>query len=245
MEGITPGIVALAATALITLGLVWPRPAKSPSVHGEWAEENGWRFVERDESLARRFTGYPFEENGAATATDVLFGRYRGYLVLTYRYRPVDDVMAARPQDQGPDLRITGVVIPEDVRTLQVGRRVVRRRTPGLSVVDDGLTTDTRFESMFDVTGDPDLARAVLTPAVVEHLVTTAPRTSFRLAEGYALTWSRGETDIEASLKDADALIDLLAVLPLVVLPEAAPMPAEDSAGQPDHHAVPPPRAAA
>lgn len=187
------------------------------------ATAQGWTFVERDDSWARRWDGAPF--TGRGRARNVIVGQHRGRPITVFEY--VYTTTSSNGQStttQTHRFAVWAVGLSSGVPELAVGPEGIFggkvAEAFGFDRVDTG---DAAFDEAFKVKcRDESFARRVLHPAVVDLLRRTGPW-NWRFIGTTMLAFDKGALDAAAVVPRLELMADLLDRVPADAWPYSAP----------------------
>lgn len=177
------------------------------------AASRGWTYVARDDSLAERFQGAPFEDADDCEVTNIVSGvhdrrRFTAFdLTCTTRTIGADGKSRTDVDEYSVIALSTKVVMPD----LEVVPENLVGRLFGRILGTDIELESEQFNRAFTVTcDDRKFATDVLHPQMMEHLL-TRPDLGWSLTSGTVLVATLGEhtlTDIEVTLRFVDGILD-------------------------------------
>ncbi|MFX4272403.1 hypothetical protein ACQBAR_13700 [Propionibacteriaceae bacterium Y1685] len=209
------GVVVLAVVIIVVVAIAaiaFGQKARQDRIATmqAFAGKHRWDYVEQDDSYAKRWPGPPFSNGG--TAKDLISGEHRGrrFLSFTHTYT-TSSYNGTTTTTQNHVHAIHTLTLPDRVPALSVGAEGIFggkvAEAFGFGRVDVG---DAAFDDTFKVKSDnPDFARAVLQPALVEHLKQTGPW-DWRFAENSMINVEKGQVDPEAITAHLDRMIEVL-----------------------------------
>ena len=201
----------------------------------ELAAARGWTWQARDDSIAARYAGVPFEWGRSRRSTHVMTGRHDGRDVVVFDHQFTStDEQGRRPTTY--DFSVVALAAAPTSPYLQVSPRTFFTPEAG-SPQDSSIPTgDPAFDRAFRVEGpDRDFAAAVLVEAV-RAFTADHPKLSWSLRDGTLLVVEKGEhtpTVLDLHLDYADGLLDRI---PDEAWP-AGPLPRRAADGPGDHGA--------
>jgi hypothetical protein len=186
-----------------------------------FAAQRGWRYTERDRSLADRFLGEPFGRGHGRNAEHVLRGEHRGRQVMAFEYSYKETHGSG--QDRRTDTYTHTVValsLPSDKPMLQIGREGFGRKLLGFVGVRDLQLESEQFNETFHIKTDNDrFAYDILHPRMMEWMLADerALSTPFRFERGDLMTWDRDKIDLRKVQWMLEYLCDVVDQVPSFV----------------------------
>ena len=215
MAAFVVGIIVLSIAVGVVIVIAQRRAiaARSEDLRA-LATAQGWRFIAKDKSYAKRWHGKPFTSGGSARHILTGSHRGRGFSMFEYHYT-TSTYNGTTTVSQSHVFSVWAVQLPHRVPDLLVeaegalGGRVAEAF--GFARVDVG---DAEFDEAFKATCDDDgFARAVLGPEVVSLLKGTGPW-HWRLSGTTMLSYERDTLDPEDALVRLEQMSELLDRVP-------------------------------
>ncbi len=169
---------------------------------------SGWSRLEGAAHLARQWRGSPFDWGLLdPQANEVLTGRVRGFDVVSFDY-------SYKTNKHRMHFHVVALRLPVPLPLLELGPEgILGVPVPGFTDKDHQLESEA-FNKAWKVTSpDPRFAHAILTPRLMEWLM-TAQGERFRIEGADVLTWRSGTQRLDTILHDADRLAIIAAAVP-------------------------------
>lgn len=212
------GIVLLVVGVLAMVGLVlWlHRQARRKKIaeFTAFAVRRGWRYLERDRGLVKRFNGAPFGRGHDRRAEHVLRGTHRGRRLVAFEYSYKET------EGSGDDRRtrtypftVVGLATPAPRPTLELSRESWGRRLLGLVGVRDLELESEEFNRTFRIrTEDDKFAYDILHPRMMAWMLADerARSVPFRFERGDLVVWTPGRVDVVRVGELLDYACDIL-----------------------------------
>jgi hypothetical protein len=203
-------LIAVVVGVLVVAVLVFQHLAHKKKVaeFTAYANQRGWRYAERDNSLVDRFDGSPFGAGHGRRAQHVLRGRHRDRDVLAFEY------MYKETTGSGDDRKtetyyftVVALATPASRPRLEITREGLGRKLLGFVGIRDLQLESEEFNKTFHIrTEDDRFAYDVLHPRMMEwmladHRTRTIP---FRFERADLVTWRSGQI----KLSTVDSLLE-------------------------------------
>jgi hypothetical protein len=212
-------IALLVVAAAVGVGVLrWQLHKRKVAEFTAFAATIGWRYAERDDSLAARFLGTPFGRGFGRTARHVLAGDHRGREAMAFEYSYKER------EGSGKNQRIVtytntvaAVTTPAARPTLEVGREGIGRRLLGLVGIRDLQLESEEFNKAFHIrTEDDKFAYDILHPRTMEWMLAEerCRELPFRFERADLVTWRPGGIDLAEVGRLLDYLCDVLDRVP-------------------------------
>lgn len=219
------GTVLLIIAGVIVIGAVmyfqYKAHQKKVAEFTAFAAERGWRYTERDRSLANRFLGDPFGQGHGRNAKHVLTGEHRGRRMLAFEYSYKET------HGSGNDRRtetyhhtVVALSLPVPKPTLEIGQEGLGRKLLGFVGVRDLQLESEQFNETFHIRTDNDkFAYDVLHPRMMEWMLADqrALSNGFRFERGDLVVWDRKKIELQKVPWLLDYLCDILDRVPSFV----------------------------
>lgn len=179
-----------------------------------WAAAHGWRVLDADRSLARRWPGTPFDAGSSQRTSELLGGQVGGRQALSFRYTyTTTSGTGENRRSQDHEHHVVAVFLPAVLPALSLTPESLGTKIATAFGGQDIRFESAQFNARWRVTS-PDLrfAHDVLHPRTMERLLCPdmAGR-PLRFAGDAVLTWTSGAPRldvIEARVAQLNELID-------------------------------------
>ena len=217
-------VVAVLVVAMMVAVAVVSWRRRREAIAG-WATAHGWQVLDADRSLARRWTGPPFNAGSSRRTSEILSGEMGGRRALSFRYTYTTTSGSGETRrSQDHEHHVVAVFLPMALPAL-----ALTPETLGTKIATAFGGQDIRFESaqfnaQWRITS-PDLrfAHDVLHPRTMERLLrpdmTDRP---LRFAGDAVLTWTPGVPRLEVIEARVAGLNDLIDAVPAYVWQDRA-----------------------
>jgi hypothetical protein len=197
VEPLLPLLAVLALGGAVAW-LFWHLEQQRRARYRAWADEHGWAYTPRDDSLVERFDGEPFGRGSSRRATHVLRGSYEGREAVAFDYRYVTRSGSGdQQQTQTHRFTVCALRLPAALPRLQLTGENVLTRMAGALGLDDIELESEDFNRRYRVScDDRRFAYDVLHPRAMEQLM-AVPALNLRLSGADALSWERGSTRLD------------------------------------------------
>ncbi|WP_182112812.1 MULTISPECIES: hypothetical protein [unclassified Actinotalea] len=193
--GAGPFILAAILLAVVVIGAEWWRTSHRRRVARAWAASHGWRFVDLDRSLARRWNGPPFGVGYGRNATEAMTTTVAGRPVTSFTYEYTTGGGKTRHVAQH---HVVALALPVALPDLQltpdgVGAAVAR----GLGGQDIDVESEAFNQRWRVQAADPKAAHDLVHPRLMERLLAPDARgMSIRVEGDHLLSWAPGAQDV-------------------------------------------------
>jgi hypothetical protein len=192
--------------------LLWHLERERRARYVAFAQERGWTYTPRDNTLVRQFRGEPFGRGSARRASHVLRGQYGGREAVVFDYRFVTRSSDGQQQTtQTHRFTVCALRLPAALPRLELTAENPLTRLAGALGFDDVELESEDFNRRYRVRSDDRrLAYDVLHARTIEQLL-ALPTLNLRLDGADAVLWERGTTslpDVPARLAVLSQLVD-------------------------------------
>jgi hypothetical protein len=214
-------VILVVLIGIAVLVINWQLRKRKVAAFRAFAARRGWRYVERDNRLAKRFLGAPFGKGSARRCTHVFIGEHRGRLLTAFEY------IYEETSGTGDDRRTTtyrntvvALSTPAARPTLEVSREGFGRKLLGLVGIRDLQLESDEFNKAFLIRAEDDkFAYDILHPRTMEWMLADqrCQDQPFRFERADLLTWRKGSIDLQTVVWLLDYLCDVLDRVPTYV----------------------------
>ena len=205
-------VVAVVAVAVVVAWLGRRAEAKRRAALAAFAVNNGWRFVDADDSYCTRWHGPPFDAGDHRRARNVLAGTHRGrpMVAFDYSYQTHSTDSQGHRHTTTHSYTVCTLGLPAPVPGLSVTPESLLTRVGEAFGFSDIQLESEDFNRRFRVRApDPKFAYDVLSPRTMQLLL-SRPAERWRIEGDTILCWDTGRAE-------PVAVLDRLSLLSAVV----------------------------
>ena len=173
-----------------------------------YANQRGWQYVEKDNSLVDRFDGQPFGIGHGRRAQHVLRGRHRDRDALAFEYK-YEETTGSGDDRKTETYHFTVVALatPAPRPKLEITREGLGRKLLGFVGIRDLQLESEEFNKAFYIKAEDDkFAYDILHPRMMEWMLADqrARTIPFRFERADLLVWQSGQV----KLSTVDSLLE-------------------------------------